>query len=385
MVLTSPNGYGSRMRPQQYPLALLLLAVGATANGCGDDDVTDRPTDYIPIDMGPRDAGRVVCEGTPQPCAEVPLATCDSAAGCYAGSCGGSPRSCILLDYAYECQQAGCDWDYEFDWCDGSAPRCESWGRDRSRCESAGCHWITTDVCEGSPPPCASLTRSECGSVPGCNLIGEAPPDLGTDAGPSDVDLGSPDSGTMGSMCPAGECDYGSNTGCPAGQACYLGTGGAPVCLSAGTAGMGETCLVQGDCVGGMVCLGSGDSGACHRICCGGDDSVCGAGSSCGAIQGIVGVGGCTLVCDPVAQSGCAAGEACYSLASGPQCAPPGTGIQGTTCTYQDDCSMGFGCVGDSATGYLCAEYCDPTSPSCSDPSLTCVPLLSSDAGVCLE
>lgn len=350
--------------------------------GCGDDGPSDRPGDFVIRDMGPPDFGVVVCEGTAEPCASIPLESCDTAAGCFSGTCGGSAPSCLSYDFITDCERAGCLWDFEFDWCEGSAPRCDFWGSSRERCENAGCDWIVSPSCEGTPPACDRLDLPNCRSTPGCFPIGEAPADLGMDSGTPDLGI---DGGPPGSMCPAGECDFGTNTGCAAGEGCYLGTGGAPICLDAGSTPLGGSCAVQDDCVPGMVCLGSGDSGYCRRICCADDDSVCGAGSSCAEITDVDGVGGCTLACNPVAQTGCFFGEACYSLPTGAECAPPGAGTQGTSCEVQNDCAAGFGCVADSDTTFACAEYCDRASPSCTDDSLTCVGLMGSDAGACLE
>lgn len=82
------------------------------------------------------------------------------------------------------------------------------------------------------------------------------------------------------------------------------------------------------------------------------------------------------FVCDPVAQTGCTGGKACYSdLYSNPQapyeCSTPGAGTDGTSCTANSDCAAGFWC----AKGGLnkCTHYCTTDAQCTASGSPTCM------------
>lgn len=85
------------------------------------------------------------------------------------------------------------------------------------------------------------------------------------------------------------------------------------------------------------------------------------------------------FVCDPVAQTGCSGGQACYSdlynssggLASLTYfCTAPGAGTEGTACTESTDCAAGFWCI--KGTIHKCTAYCN-TAAMCSTTSPSCL------------
>ena len=224
----------------------------------------------------------------------------------------------------------------------------------------------------------------------------------GTDAGDPvemdggrDVDMGN----TMTSMCPAGACDLVTNAGCAAGEGCYYaaaeaGADPAPLCAPAGTLTTGAPCTDANSCQEGFICVG--DPGVCRRICCNGNDADCMPGTT-GELCIInlvddagesTGVGACLLPddCDPVAQTGCAAGEACLLSGEGSViCAAGGPGMQGDSCEV-DGCAGGFVCIGGDS-GSTCVALCDRTvaEPTCDDATLTCNQLNGyDDVGVCV-
>ena len=333
--------------------------------------------------MGRRDAGVQVCEGTAQPCSEQPTSTCDSVPGCSTGTCSGSASSCYSHDWSSDCSAAGCDWDYEFDWCEGSPYPCHFWGNDRSRCDSVGCSWVPTDSCSGATPECSRLGRADCTRTPGCNLVGELPADLGLplDSGPGDAgpqDAGGPVSG----MCRGTICEIGSETDCSSGQGCYLVSDSSTNCLPAGDGTEGSVCEHANGCLPGLACVVSGDSanGLCQRICCEGDSSQCGSGSYCLEFSSRTdGAGACSISCDPLAGTGCPAGYACQVYTMGVDCGPAGTGVQGSPCNNSSDCAAGFACLDADGAGE-CLAYCDGT---CDDPTLTCNPITGFEIGAC--
>ena len=75
-------------------------------------------------------------------------------------------------------------------------------------------------------------------------------------------------------------------------------------------------------------------------------------------------------VCDPVGQTGCAAGEACYYLDADDgwtECWDEGTLVPGAECTgFGEMCIAGSDCVlqpGTDPTEYYCRDFCDADTP----------------------
>jgi len=95
------------------------------------------------------------------------------------------------------------------------------------------------------------------------------------------------------------------------------------------------------------------------------------------------------FACDPVDQTGCTGGRACYSDLFTDQQAPyecltPGAGTDGASCTQNSDCAAGFWC----AKGGLnkCTQYCDATKPCAASGSPTCTfdPNMQIPFGYCM-
>ena len=71
--------------------------------------------------------------------------------------------------------------------------------------------------------------------------------------------------------------------------------------------------------------------------------------------------------CDPVAQTGCPEGTACYVLRNlGPSCACPGVLTEGDACDTTAECAPGNVCAGTAPPG-VCRRTCDPgaAAPGC--------------------
>jgi hypothetical protein len=101
---------------------------------------------------------------------------------------------------------------------------------------------------------------------------------------------------------------------------------------------------IVGDCGSDEDCI----EGTCYKHAGGGG----GGGADMGS------------TCDPVAQSGCPAGQKCYVSASGSfVCKAAGTKMLGQACTsgLGDDCAAGLHCAADG-TPAICRQYCNHDS-----------------------
>jgi hypothetical protein len=162
--------------------------------------------------------------------------------------------------------------------------------------------------------------------------------------------------------------------GCPTGQGCYADDQGARACLAAGKIGEAQVCTDDTACIPGYACREKKKEGVavliCERMClvdadCKGDGSLC-------TDQPKKGFKGCSISCNPVAQTGCGTGSKCVitvlpSQETYTDCSPlGGTKQQGATCTLgSNQCAPGLFCVGDQKPSGLvtfCAKYCTSTA-----------------------
>ncbi len=98
-------------------------------------------------------------------------------------------------------------------------------------------------------------------------------------------------------------------------------------------------------------------------------------------------------VCDPLLDTGCAAGKKCTILdISINECREPGTGTQGSSCaqaTTTDGCASSYVCkvveVGDATCRKLCdLSSASPGCPPQNGKATACMPLTGQQAGMCL-
>jgi hypothetical protein len=220
--------------------------------------------------------------------------------------------------------------------------------------------------------------------------------DAGPDASPTDAGMdAAPDAGAPG-------CDPYTADSCPTGQKCsvVLAFGPEPDntletitfgCVDGDRAkGNLAPCsisrdvtpddttdnTVADDCQQGLFCFTSETATArvCRPLCSGGTID-CGAGKFCLGLNNDPSFGVCQTAegCDPVFQTGCATGEACYVIGATNgdllgSCFTPspqdgGVGAPGEPCRFLDACRAGAGCFpealpdggfGDS----LCRSFC---------------------------
>jgi hypothetical protein len=191
-----------------------------------------------------------------------------------------------------------------------------------------------------------------------------------------------PDSG--GQTCPTpaagGTCNVFPACGCPTGQVCYPNTQATGLtCIT--TAGLGEGAACNGKgCAQGLGCFG----GVCKKYCQSASDcTAIDSAQSCvqttwSAGVDIQGVLVCARVCDPVSPQNprspllaCPVGFGCTSMNIFPGASDcvmqSGSGISGSTCSTDHDCTPGYYC----SVGNTCIKYCY-TAADCPT-GMTCV------------
>ena len=259
-------------------------------------------------------------------------------------------------------------------------------------CEAGGCQ----------DDPCAGVNCGEgtvcnptdglchCGGVDGtiCSQ-GQACVDDGTGAfacnGP---DICAGNTCTGGTVCDPLRLTDEGNVACRCG-----GVGPTnPVC------GPDQSCdLATGRCVGGDQCRGVSCTGG---LSCDPEDGICKCGGLngrvCGAAEVCVELDGeasCSQSCNPLDQSTCPTGFACYvdstQADAGAFCAPVSSNAPGddSPCDAANDCATGLHCL-KTGTSFRCRPYCDPalgraacaSQRSCSDD----VDGLPAGVGVCV-
>lgn len=178
------------------------------------------------------------------------------------------------------------------------------------------------------------------------------------------------------STCPAsklpeagGTCNVLPACGCPAGQVCYPDTLATGLkCFTSSGLGLGADCSGVTDfCATGFGCFAS----VCKKYCqVDSDCPMVDSAQSCDPtywddVNVIAGVSVCSRVCDPVKPQSprspllaCPVGFGCFSMDSYPgasDCEPQsGSGVSGSTCSTDKDCSPGFYC----SLGDTCIKYC---------------------------
>ncbi len=216
----------------------------------------------------------------------------------------------------------------------------------------------------------------------------------GVDSGPG-MDGGGTDGMVTPGTCGGAMCDLVTGGGCMTGQACQLlaaAAGEMPegMCVPSGTLGDGAACTMATDCQEGFACVvpaGSG-AGTCQHYCCPmapGANAACPTGQSCMTTFQDTDVGYCSFPddCDPIAQTGCDAGEGCYLAMGGTfACAVPAGDAGGTghPCAFINDCMPGYACIDD-----MCAELCTrPDGTECDAPAVCNGVTGFTTVGVCI-
>jgi len=184
---------------------------------------------------------------------------------------------------------------------------------------------------------------------------------------------------------------YAPSSACGAGQTCgLLCTDGEPavgMCYLAGAGAPGSVCASNNDCAPGSQCFTFSAVGCQVMTClrfCNHDDAAC---AETGAYCNLpIPCGNtpdfdvCSRPCDPTGTgtTGCAPGLGCFVYTDETtDCACPGTGAAGASCTRNQGCNGETGCAGCQAglscvvpTGAttssgVCRPICKLAAPAC--------------------
>jgi hypothetical protein len=206
------------------------------------------------------------------------------------------------------------------------------------------------------------------------------------------------------SLCPAGPCNYQSQTGCTGSDSCAIhiddtaGTA-APTCEAAGTVARDAACSDSAPCGNGLVCVDK----VCRKLCCGSDWTACGAGEGC--VQQIhvsIGTGKPLVdpqvgICVPVNDCNVLDAHSCTTDPTRPVCriadpigdvaCQPASSLNlGDTCDSDHQCGPVMLCAGADSSGQsVCRSLCRADrcgTPSCSNVTDTCVHFNRDPAGV---
>lgn len=239
------------------------------------------------------------------------------------------------------------------------------------------------------------VALSLIGFLPGCDNGSDGTDGGGTDGGDG-ADSGNGDGGDMvdagfdgggGGACTGpmtGPCNVFDLSSCGSGMACVLngdGMGGVTTrCIAIGIGGRGSDCdaATATGCQDGFQC----DDGTCKAICC--TNSDCVTGDFCGPIS-MADAGYCTtpVICDPIAQTGCDAGFACYPTGGGLVCDSPGTLGEGELCMSRSDCAPGMGCISTMMADGACRAWCDTADPDSCPMDFACTGVTGLPVGAC--
>lgn len=180
-----------------------------------------------------------------------------------------------------------------------------------------------------------------------------------------------------------------AQTACGADRTCALlcaqDQAAVAMCYLAGLGEPGDACTTSNDCAPNSQCFTFAADGcsvtSCLRFCvrdadCGQSDAYCNVPIPCGGTSAVAMA--CSHPCDPTLASGggCAAGLACFVYAGQTtDCACPGQGGVGASCSQNSGCSGEAGCAGCAAglscvlptgasTG-ACRPMCKLAAPAC--------------------
>lgn len=246
---------------------------------------------------------------------------------------------------------------------------------------SMGCGRIGYGPLDGAVMDSATTDsrRRDASPTDSATFDSRPPADTGmSDSGP--LDTGAADAAGDGGPPDAGPCVDDPcrlvlpQCGCVAGQMCTRLTPGSATrsCAPSGAAATGEACTFSTHCLPGNSCTQVNGVGVCSLWC--EADMHCPA-TECLRLRVADPVGACRNPCDPVADTGCPAGQTCYAaqgeaiggaITTFTVCGAAGVGDVSTACTLPFECGPGLVCPAGT-----CEEVCDTSAPSCSLGSCT--------------
>ncbi|MDP6946987.1 MAG: hypothetical protein QF464_22750, partial [Myxococcota bacterium] len=276
-------------------------------------------------------------------CSDDDDVECSSDADCAAGVCvGNTPATTATTGTCADGSETTCTTS------DDCVPSCDGF---------AAASEEVMGTCAGEDTPC--MADDACSST--CEgYVAEGPEVMGICSDGMDPPTECMDDSECENMCDGliaatnetpGTCAYDNATECTAAEPCDS------TCVGYVPGNMGAICDVANDCIPGLQCLV-----VCTGIC-----SLDGtAGLSCAdcpveslEINADNNMGICIdenipAACDLYNQTGCAAGEACYSVRGGHGCLAAGVQPEGTECKFSNECTAGNMCINS-----MCLEACD--------------------------
>jgi hypothetical protein len=211
--------------------------------------------------------------------------------------------------------------------------------------------------------------------------------------------------GSAGKAGSGGTAAGSGGRGGAAGSPGKAGGGGTGNVETECTPGVTQACLGPGACSGAQACRSDGSGwGACDcgMEASGGAAGEGGSGGQAGESggqagtageAGVAGAGGQPAVdCDPIAQTGCEAGEKCSVVVGGDtssfECVAAGAIAAGAACTRTnqgDDCTAGHYCVGNvgASSDTTCRPLCETGGSSSCEVCVRYADFPSQEVGVC--
>lgn len=159
---------------------------------------------------------------------------------------------------------------------------------------------------------------------------------------------------------PTNMCGVSPQCGCAEGKTCdVVSMGGSARCVSAGTNPMGHPCSATAECAVGMTCI----FGTCHAFCGNPGDACSQPGTGpCVQVQTTEGkdvpnLAVCRVACEPHDPATCGGAVCLIDPDGNTECQTGGSRAEGETCSPEDTCGPGLGCVtaGDTST---CRRWC---------------------------
>lgn len=235
----------------------------------------------------------------------------------------------------------------------------------------------------GGPSSSSSSSSSNGGGAGGAGA-GSSSNGAGGGAASSSASSASSSASSSSGVCGENPCKLVSpQCGCAGGEMCTIDGMGGRLCIAAGSAAVGQTCMTSDECAAGGLCAQiSSTLATCMKFCsidsnCTAPGGLCTITLNDGSSGQIPGVTLCSENCDPTTNTGClVSGSACH-LGKEPagqmryfsRCGGSGAGTQGAACTNDEQCAPTFGCFNSGTK--KCLKYCKVGGAACPG-GLTC-------------
>jgi hypothetical protein len=170
--------------------------------------------------------------------------------------------------------------------CSGSTPACDVHDDGSTFCRAVTSQGTSNNHCAVDTECKAGYSCIDDGTTnPSwcarfCNVDGDC-----TGTGSRCVDELTGNGQPLGVVVCSNACDPYAQTGCPTGMGClpFNDTAGDFTdCAYMGTKSVGQSCTTSAECGDGLMCVSSGTTTTCKRICIVGNNATCGAATCIG-------------------------------------------------------------------------------------------------------